>query len=235
MPSLRTTRLQYHRHRAGANRTFLDTVKTAPELLARHYTQAGMIAESVPCWLRAGERALHASANPEAIAHLTTGLDLLAGLPAARSAPDRSCNSLGAGPRLHGHPRLRGARGRGLLRARAGAVSRTWRHAAARPRPARPVDLSHRAGAARQCLRARQVSTPAWGCDQRRRATAPGQHGGGLVALLHGRAGAGARASRAGPRAVRPRAPQLPRLYLRRQPGHFGAERPGPSAVAARP
>jgi len=40
-----------------------------------------MIAESVPCWLRAGQRALHASANPEAIAHLTTGLDLLAGLP----------------------------------------------------------------------------------------------------------------------------------------------------------
>jgi predicted ATPase len=47
-----------------------------------------MIAESVPCWLHAGQRALHASANPEAIAHLTTGLDLLADLPAGQERAD---------------------------------------------------------------------------------------------------------------------------------------------------
>ena len=89
---LRTTRLQYHQHIAQALiEQFSDMVETAPELLARHYTQAGMIAESVPCWLRAGERALHASANPEAIAHLTTGLDLLAGLPAG---PERAGQEL---------------------------------------------------------------------------------------------------------------------------------------------
>jgi predicted ATPase len=46
-----------------------------------------MGAEAVPCWLRAGQRALHASANPEAIAHLTTGIDLLTGLPAG---PERA-------------------------------------------------------------------------------------------------------------------------------------------------
>ena len=34
-----------------------------------------------------------------------------------------------AGSRLHGHPRLCGARGRGLLPARTGAMSRAWRHA----------------------------------------------------------------------------------------------------------
>ena len=85
---LRTTRLQYHRHIAQAlTEHFPATVEAAPELLARHYTQAGMIAESVPCWLRAGQRALQASADPEAIAHLTTGLDLLAGLPAG---PERA-------------------------------------------------------------------------------------------------------------------------------------------------
>jgi predicted ATPase/class 3 adenylate cyclase len=85
---LRTTRLQYHQHIAQAlSEHFPAAVETAPELLARHYTQAGMIAESVPCWLRAGERALHASANPEAIAHLTTGLDLLVDLPAG---PERA-------------------------------------------------------------------------------------------------------------------------------------------------
>ena len=79
---LRTTRQQYHRHIAQAlTEHFPATVKTAPELLAHHYTQAGMMAEAVPCWLDAGQRALRASANPEAIAHLTTGLDLLADLP----------------------------------------------------------------------------------------------------------------------------------------------------------
>ena len=80
---LRTTRLQYHRHIAQALAGhFPALAETAPELLAHHYTQAGMMAEAVPCWLDAGQRALRASANPEAIAHLTTGLDLLAGLPA---------------------------------------------------------------------------------------------------------------------------------------------------------
>jgi predicted ATPase len=85
---LRTTRLQYHRHIAQAlTEHFPATVESAPELLAHHYTEANMMAEAVPCWLRAGERALHGSANPEAIAHLTTGLDLLADLPAG---PERA-------------------------------------------------------------------------------------------------------------------------------------------------
>jgi predicted ATPase/class 3 adenylate cyclase len=85
---LRTTRLQYHRHIAQAlTEHFPAMVETAPELLARHYTEAGMVAEAVPCWLDAGQRALRASANVEAIAHLTTGLDLLADLPAG---PERA-------------------------------------------------------------------------------------------------------------------------------------------------
>jgi len=85
---LRTTRQQYHRHIAQALAGhFRATVETAPELLAHHYTQASMMAEAVPCWLDAGQRALRASANPEAIAHLTTGLDLLADLPAG---PERA-------------------------------------------------------------------------------------------------------------------------------------------------
>jgi predicted ATPase/class 3 adenylate cyclase len=85
---LRTTRLQYHRHIAQAlTERFPATADTAPELLAHHYTQAGMMAEAVPCWLDAGQRALRSSANPEAIVHLTTGLDLLADLPAG---PERA-------------------------------------------------------------------------------------------------------------------------------------------------
>jgi class 3 adenylate cyclase/predicted ATPase len=89
---LRTTRRQYHRHIAQAlTEHFPDTIETAPELLAHHYTQAGMTAEAVPCWLRAGQRAIHASANLEAIAHLTAGLDPLADLPAG---PERAGQEL---------------------------------------------------------------------------------------------------------------------------------------------
>ena len=202
---LRTTRLQYHRHRAGADRTFPDTVKTAPELLARHYTQAGMIAESVPCWLRAGERALHASANPEAIAHLTTGLDLLAGLPAG---PERAGQELqfrlALGPAYMAIRGYAARRGRGLVTSARGSCVEnlaTRRSSSPSCTACGPITSCGR-NAVPPSRSAR--GPPAWGCDQRRRATAPGQHGGGLVALLHGRAGAGARASRAGPRAVRP-------------------------------
>jgi predicted ATPase len=89
---LRTTRLEYHRRIAQAlNEQLPAVVETAPELLAHHYTEAGMVAEAVPCWLRAGQRALHASAYPEAIAHLTAGLDLLAGLP---TGPERAGQEL---------------------------------------------------------------------------------------------------------------------------------------------
>jgi class 3 adenylate cyclase/predicted ATPase len=85
---LRTTRQQYHRHIAQALTEHPPAMaKTAPELLAHHYTQASMIAEAVPCWLEAGQDARGASANAEAIAHLTTGLDLLANLPAG---PERA-------------------------------------------------------------------------------------------------------------------------------------------------
>jgi predicted ATPase/DNA-binding transcriptional ArsR family regulator len=79
---LLTTRRNYHRRIAQVlAERFPATVETAPELLAHHYTEAGMTAESVPHWLRAGERALQASANPEAIAHLTAGLRQLEDLP----------------------------------------------------------------------------------------------------------------------------------------------------------
>ena len=89
---LRATRLQYHRHIAQTlTEHFPAMVETAPELLAHHYTQASMMAEAVPCWLSAGQHALHASANPEAIAHLTTGIDLLADLPVG---PERAGTEL---------------------------------------------------------------------------------------------------------------------------------------------
>ena len=51
------------------------------ERLARHYTEAGLMAQAIPYWQRAGQCAIQRSAHVEAIAHLTTGLALLAALP----------------------------------------------------------------------------------------------------------------------------------------------------------
>jgi tetratricopeptide (TPR) repeat protein len=59
---------------------FPETVETQPELVARHYTEAGLIEQAIPYWQRAGQQALQRSANPEAVQHLTTGLGLLATL-----------------------------------------------------------------------------------------------------------------------------------------------------------
>src|SRR5207248_11342079 len=60
---------------------FPETVETQPELLAHHYTEAGLSEPALPYWLRAGQQALQRSAYPEAVQHLTTGLALLATLP----------------------------------------------------------------------------------------------------------------------------------------------------------
>jgi predicted ATPase len=54
---------------------------TPPEVLARHYTAADLPTRAVPYWLQAGERCMQRSASPEAIAHLTRGLEELYRLP----------------------------------------------------------------------------------------------------------------------------------------------------------
>ena len=60
---------------------FPKTAETQPELLARHYTAAGLSVQAIPYWKGAGQRAVERSANLEAVAHLTTGLEVLATLP----------------------------------------------------------------------------------------------------------------------------------------------------------
>jgi predicted ATPase len=50
-------------------------------LLAHHATEAGLRAQAVVYWQRAGQRAIERSANLEAISHLTKGLEVLATLP----------------------------------------------------------------------------------------------------------------------------------------------------------
>src|SRR5262249_46993090 len=60
---------------------FPDRATSAPELLAHHYSEAGLIEQAIPCWQRAGQTASQRSAHPEAISHLTKGLELLKTLP----------------------------------------------------------------------------------------------------------------------------------------------------------
>ena len=53
-----------------------------PEMLAHHFSQAGMTEASVEWWDKAGQRSLERSALVEAIAQFTRALDLIAALPA---------------------------------------------------------------------------------------------------------------------------------------------------------
>ena len=56
---------------------FPETTRRQPELLAHHYTEAGLLEKAVPYWQHAGQRAIERSAHTEAISHLTKGLALL--------------------------------------------------------------------------------------------------------------------------------------------------------------
>jgi predicted ATPase len=79
---LKSTRQQYHRQVAQVlEKRFPETKESQPELLAHHYTEAGLIAQALPYWQQAGETASACSANVEAISHLTTALELLKTLP----------------------------------------------------------------------------------------------------------------------------------------------------------
>jgi predicted ATPase/class 3 adenylate cyclase len=80
---LRSTRQHYHQHIAQVlEQRFPDIAATQPELLAHHYTEAGLHAQAIPYWHKAGLRASERSAYMEALAHLTVGLSLLPLLPA---------------------------------------------------------------------------------------------------------------------------------------------------------
>jgi predicted ATPase/transcriptional regulator with XRE-family HTH domain len=59
--------------------------------LAWHFQEAGMVEKAIDYRLRAGQQAVHLSANKEAITHLSQGLALLAGLP---DTPERTRREL---------------------------------------------------------------------------------------------------------------------------------------------
>jgi predicted ATPase len=79
---LKRTRQQYHQQIAQVlAERFPETVEMQPELVAQHYTEAGLRAQALPYWQQAGERASRRSAYVEAISHLTKGLEVLKALP----------------------------------------------------------------------------------------------------------------------------------------------------------
>jgi predicted ATPase len=79
---LKSTRQQYHQCIAQVvEERFPELVETQPELLAHHYTEAGLHEPAVVYWQRAGACAVERSAHVEAISHLTKGLEVLQTLP----------------------------------------------------------------------------------------------------------------------------------------------------------
>jgi predicted ATPase len=81
---LRRTRQHYHQRIAQVlEEQFPETADTQPELLAYHYTEAGLIAPAIAYWQQAGQRAVQRSAYTEAIVHFKQGLTVLTSLPEA--------------------------------------------------------------------------------------------------------------------------------------------------------
>src|SRR5262249_52750708 len=61
---------------------FAESAESRPELLARHWTEAGMIEKAADLWRKAGQRSLAQSALVEAVEQLTRALDQIATLSA---------------------------------------------------------------------------------------------------------------------------------------------------------
>jgi class 3 adenylate cyclase/tetratricopeptide (TPR) repeat protein len=79
---LRSRRQEIH---ARIAQVLKEADEVEPELIAHHFTNAGLFLEAAPEWLRAGQEAVARSANIEAIAHLTRGLEIVRSLPDSRT------------------------------------------------------------------------------------------------------------------------------------------------------
>ena len=74
---LKSRRQQLHGQIARAlEERFADIVASQPEIVARHFTEAGLVDPAIDYWLKAGHLALSRSANAEAVKHLGQGIEL---------------------------------------------------------------------------------------------------------------------------------------------------------------
>ncbi|MDA9505038.1 hypothetical protein XI09_10100 [Bradyrhizobium sp. CCBAU 11386] len=79
---LRAPRQKLHARIAKVlEQLFPERANIEPELLARHFTNAGQAASAISYWLKAGRRAAERSADEEAVRHLRRGLEMLMTLP----------------------------------------------------------------------------------------------------------------------------------------------------------
>ena len=102
---------------------FPEVAETQPELVAHHYATAGLPAPAIDYYRRAAERAIAASANAEAIAHLTKGLELIGSLPGPSERISREIDfRLALGAPLICHTRVGICRGAGRLHPSQGVV-----------------------------------------------------------------------------------------------------------------
>ena len=82
MSLLKKRRQEFHRRIVDAlEKSLSGVIRSNPELLAYHCTEAGLLEQAIPYWKRAGELALSRSAHAEAINHFKDGLLVLHQLP----------------------------------------------------------------------------------------------------------------------------------------------------------
>ncbi len=89
---MKSKRQQFHARIAQTlEARFKQTTTTQPELLAHHYTEAGLAEAAIGYWLKAGLRSRERSAENEAISHLSRGLALVGAL---NESPERDAREL---------------------------------------------------------------------------------------------------------------------------------------------
>jgi predicted ATPase len=89
---LRANRQQLHARIARTYEThFPEVVNVQPELVAHHFTEAGLTDAAIEYWQRAGDLAMARSGHTEAIHHFSVALDLLTKLG---EKPDRAAREL---------------------------------------------------------------------------------------------------------------------------------------------
>ena len=89
---MKSKRQRFHATIAEAlEARFPQTAATQPELVAHHFTEAGLVETAIGYWLKAGLRSRERSAEQEAIGHLTRGLTMLGTLA---ESPERDAREL---------------------------------------------------------------------------------------------------------------------------------------------
>ena len=83
---------------------FAEIAENQPEVLARHFAEAGISGTAIQYWSKAGERALQRSANAEAAAHLASAIELIPKGGGESRLELRLQMALGSAARaIHGH------------------------------------------------------------------------------------------------------------------------------------